>query len=126
MPHIPSPRQLAGCGVVASDDPGRRVLGLSVLDLSAHHGDAAHDRWRRGDRVPARDRFTDALRKVYTALLAEIDAGFACLGVHRDQSSIEGPYDDPGGAGLIGAGTRHREIGNAAAACSVRDSLVGN
>ena len=121
---IPCPGQLAGHGVIAAHDAGRRVFRLTVLHLGAGDDDPADDGRRRGHGVPAGHTFADVLPQVDGAVFAEVLARRAVFHINGDQFRIERRLDHARRAG-VPVGRTGIGIGrNAPARGAVGDGLV--
>ena len=124
--EVPGPGEFAGHRVIAANDAGGRVLGLAVLDLSPRHHNAAHQSGRRRHRIPARHALADPVPEIDRAILAEVFAGLAGLGIDRDEARVERALDDPRGASLVFLGLRILEIGHAPTGRAIGNGVGGD
>ncbi|KAG0774134.1 hypothetical protein G6F22_014308 [Rhizopus arrhizus] len=101
--HVPRPAQLAGDRVVGLDHPRRCIATLPVQHLVAGDDHPAHDGRRRSDRHVPRRYLAHAQGDVDLAVVAEVGAGPAAAGIHRDEAAVQRAFDDARPAGRMAA-----------------------
>jgi len=126
LAHVPRPRQFTGDRIIAADDAGRRILGLSVFHLRTGDSNTANDCRRPRNGVPAWNGFPDAYIEINDTVLSEIGAKLAGARVYRDHPRVERGLDHPFGAQRVWLSRLVLVIGNPTAGGAIGNCVIGN